>query len=82
MQSKLNNLCYESKNAGFEITFSRAEELRVNIKSQLSIMLANKAIRREHDFTYGTLEVMYQKMEERVRMWKSESRRPGVLLLD
>jgi hypothetical protein len=41
MQNKLNN-------------FSKTEELRVNIKSQHSIMLANKAIRRVHvhDFTY------------------------------
>jgi hypothetical protein len=52
MQSKLNNLCYESKKAGPEINFSKTEELRVNIKSQRSIMLANKAIRRVHDFTY------------------------------
>jgi hypothetical protein len=51
MQSKLNNLCYESKKAGLEINFSKAEELRVNTKSQRSIMLANKAIRRVH-FTY------------------------------
>jgi hypothetical protein len=70
------------KKAGFEITFSKAEELRVNIKSQLSIMLANKAIRRVQDFTYATLEVMYQKMEEHVRMWKQESKRPEELLLD
>jgi hypothetical protein len=30
MQSKLNNLCYESKKAGLEINFSKTEELRVN----------------------------------------------------
>jgi hypothetical protein len=52
MQSKLNNLCYESKKAGLEINFSKTEELRVNTKSQRSVMLANKAIRRVHDFTY------------------------------
>jgi hypothetical protein len=52
MQSKLNNLCYESKKAGLEINFSKTEELRMNTKSQRSIMLANKAIRRAHDFTY------------------------------
>jgi hypothetical protein len=52
MQSRLNNLCYESKKAGLEINFSKTEELRVNTKSQCSIMLANKAIRRLHDFTY------------------------------
>jgi hypothetical protein len=52
MQSKLNNLCYESKKAGLEINFFKTEELRVNIKSQRPIMLANKAIRRVHDFTY------------------------------
>jgi hypothetical protein len=51
-QSKLNNLCYESKKAGLKINFSKTEELRVNTKSQHSIMLANKAIRRVHDFTY------------------------------
>jgi hypothetical protein len=45
-------------------------------------MLANKAIRREHDFTYGTLEVMCQKMEEHARMWKQGSKRPEELLLD
>jgi hypothetical protein len=28
------------------------------------------------------LEVMYQKMEEHVRMWKPESKRPEELLLD
>jgi hypothetical protein len=50
MQSKLNNLCYESKKAGLEINFSKTEELRVNTKSQCSSMLANKAIRRVHDF--------------------------------
>jgi hypothetical protein len=30
MQSKLNNLRYESKKAGLEINFSKTEELRVN----------------------------------------------------
>jgi hypothetical protein len=30
VQSKSNNLCYESKNAGLEINFSKTEELRVN----------------------------------------------------
>jgi hypothetical protein len=30
MQSKFNNLCYESKKAGLEINFSKTEELRVN----------------------------------------------------
>jgi hypothetical protein len=52
MQSKLDNLCYESKKAGLEINFCKTEELRVNTISQRSIMLANKAIRRVHDFTY------------------------------
>jgi hypothetical protein len=52
MQSQLNNLCYESKNAGLEFNFSMTEELRVNTKSQHPIMFANKAIRRVHDFTY------------------------------
>jgi Holliday junction resolvasome RuvABC ATP-dependent DNA helicase subunit len=51
MQSKLDNLCYESKKAELEINFSRTEELRVNTKSQHSIMLANRAIRRVQDFT-------------------------------
>jgi hypothetical protein len=55
MQSKLSNLCYESKKAELEINFSKTEELRVNTKSQHSIMLANKAIRRVHDFTYRYL---------------------------
>jgi hypothetical protein len=31
--------CYESKKDGFEINFSKTEELRVNTKSQRSIML-------------------------------------------
>jgi hypothetical protein len=62
MQSKLNNLCYESKKAGLKNNFSKTEELRVNTKSQRSIMLANKAM------ILHTLEVMYQKMEEHVRM--------------
>jgi hypothetical protein len=52
MQSKLNNLCCELRKAGLGIKFSRTEELRVNTKLQCSIMLANKAIRRVHDFTY------------------------------
>jgi hypothetical protein len=52
MQSKLNNLCYKSRRAGFEINISKTEELRVNTKSQHYIMLANKAIRRVHDFTH------------------------------
>jgi hypothetical protein len=52
MQSKLNNLCYELKKAGLEINFSKTEELRVNTKSQRSIMLAYRAIRRVQDFTY------------------------------
>jgi hypothetical protein len=29
-----------------------------------------------------TFEVMYQKMEEHVRVWKPESERPEELLLD
>jgi hypothetical protein len=45
-------LCYESKKAELEINFSKTEELRVNTESQCYIILANKAIRREHDFTY------------------------------
>jgi hypothetical protein len=51
-QSKFNNFCYESKKVGLEINFSKTEELRVNTKSQRPIMLANKAIRRVHGFTY------------------------------
>jgi hypothetical protein len=51
MQSKRHNLCYEWKKAGLE-NFSKTEEPRVNTKSQRPIMLANKAIRRVHDFTY------------------------------
>jgi Txe/YoeB family toxin of Txe-Axe toxin-antitoxin module len=51
MQSKINNLCYESKKAGLEINFPKTEKLRVNTKSQHS-MLANKAIRRVYDFTH------------------------------
>jgi hypothetical protein len=54
MQSKLNSLCYELRKAGLEINFSKTEGLRVNIKSQCSIMLANKAIIKVHDFTYNT----------------------------
>jgi hypothetical protein len=80
MQSKLNNLWYESKKAGLEINFSKAEELRVNDKSQHSIMLANKAIRRVHDFTYLGSNVSED--GEHVRMWKPESKRPEELLLD
>jgi hypothetical protein len=57
MQSKLNIfLCYELRKAGLEINFSKTEGLRVNIKSQCSIMLANKAIIKVHDFTYNTSE--------------------------
>jgi hypothetical protein len=37
MQSKLNNLSYESRKAGLEINFSKTEELRANSKSQRSI---------------------------------------------
>jgi hypothetical protein len=51
MQSKLNNLWYGSKKVRLEINFSKTEELRVNTISQRSIMLANKGIRRVHDFT-------------------------------
>jgi hypothetical protein len=46
MQSKLSNLCYESRKAGFEMSFSKSEELSMNTQSQRNIMLANKAIRR------------------------------------
>jgi hypothetical protein len=52
MQSKLNNLCCESRKTGLEMDFSKTEELRLNIKSQCSTMLANKAISRVHDFKY------------------------------
>jgi hypothetical protein len=45
------DLCYDSRKAGLEINSYKTEELRVNIKSR-SISLANKAIRRVHDFTY------------------------------
>jgi hypothetical protein len=51
MQSKLSNLWYGSKKVRLEINFSKTEELRVNTISQRSIMLANKGIRRIHDFT-------------------------------
>jgi hypothetical protein len=64
---------------GWRLIFSKTEELRVNTKSQCSIMLANKTIRRVHDFTYLW---KYQKMEEHIRMWKPESKRPEELLLD
>jgi hypothetical protein len=40
------------KKAGLEINFAKTEELRVNTESQCYIVLANKAIRRVHDFTY------------------------------
>jgi hypothetical protein len=79
-QSKLNNLCYESKKVGLEINFSKTEELRVNTKSQRPIMLANKAIRRVHGFTYLGSNVS-EDGEEYARMWKSESKRPEELLL-
>jgi hypothetical protein len=36
----------------------------------------------EENMILHILEVMYQKMEEHVRMWKPESRRPEELLLD
>jgi Holliday junction resolvasome RuvABC ATP-dependent DNA helicase subunit len=35
-----------------EINFTKTEVLRVNTKSQRSIVLANKAIRRVRDFTF------------------------------
>jgi hypothetical protein len=46
----------QGNKAGLEINFSKTEELIVNTTSQRSIMLANKAIRRVHDW----------KMEEHV----------------
>jgi hypothetical protein len=52
MQSKLSNLCYESRKAGLEINFSNTEEVGVNSESQCSIMLANKVISGVYDFTY------------------------------
>jgi hypothetical protein len=81
MLSKVNYLCYESKKAGLEINFSKTEELRVNTKSQRSIMLANKAIRRLHDFTYLGRNVSKDGGTHK-RMWKLESKRPEELLLD
>jgi hypothetical protein len=79
-QSKLNNLCYESKKAGLEINFSKTEELRVNTKSQHSIMLANKAIRRVHDFTYLGSNVSED--GETCKDVETRIQRPEELLLD
>jgi hypothetical protein len=75
MQSKFNNLCYESKKAGLEMNFSKAEKLRVNSKSQRS---ANKAIRRVHNFTYLGSTVS----EDGGTRKDVESRRLEELLLD
>jgi hypothetical protein len=51
---KVNSIIYamNRRKLGWRLTFPKTEELRVNTKSQRSIMLANKAIRRVHDFTY------------------------------
>jgi hypothetical protein len=72
MQSKLSNLCYETRKAGFEMSFSKSEELSVNTQSQRNIMLANKAIRRVHDFTQLDSNVLqyegtYKDVETRIQ---------------
>jgi hypothetical protein len=49
---KLNDLNYESKKTSLHINLAKREEMRINNKSNNTIILENKTIRKVADFTY------------------------------
>jgi hypothetical protein len=71
MQEKLNDLNYESKKIGLHINFAKTDEMRINNNSNNTIILENKTIRKEADFTY-----LGSNVSEDGRTIK-EFRRPG-----
>jgi hypothetical protein len=50
-QEKMNDL-NESKKIGLHINFDKTQEMRINNKSNNTIILENQTIRNEADFTY------------------------------
>jgi hypothetical protein len=52
MQEKLNDLNYESKKIGLHINLAKSEEMRINNKSNNTIILENQTIRKMAAFTY------------------------------
>jgi hypothetical protein len=52
MQEKLDDLNYESKKIGLHINLAKTEDMRINNKSNNTIILENKTIRKAADFTY------------------------------
>jgi hypothetical protein len=62
MQSKLNDLCGESRKAGLMINYAKTNEIRVNNTTERPITIENREMKRVTDFCY--LGVQYLKMEE------------------
>jgi hypothetical protein len=61
--SKRNDLNYESKKSGLHVNLAKTEEMRINNKSNNTIMLENQTIRKVADLTYVGSHV-FEKMEE------------------
>jgi hypothetical protein len=52
MQEKLNDLNSESRKIGLHINLTKTEEMRINNKSNNTIILENKIVRKVADYTY------------------------------
>jgi hypothetical protein len=52
MQEKMNDLNYVSKKIGLHINPAKTEEMRINNKSNNTIILENQTTRKVADFTY------------------------------
>jgi hypothetical protein len=57
MHEKLNDLNYESKKIGLHINLAKTEEMRINNKSNNTIILGNQTTRKVADFTYFSSNV-------------------------
>jgi hypothetical protein len=52
MQEKMNDINYESKKISLHVNLAKTEEMRINNKSNNTIILENLTIRKVADFTY------------------------------
>jgi hypothetical protein len=52
MQSKLNDLCRQSRKAGLIINYAKTKEIKVNNRTDRSITIKNREIKRVTDFCY------------------------------
>jgi hypothetical protein len=52
IQSRMNDLCRESRKAGLMINYAKTKEMRVNNTTDRTITIENREIKRVTDFCY------------------------------